>query len=61
MFALVVGAQFDTLKVKISLFGVGLGMHRHILARSHRHSARDEAGEASDHDASGCSMRCRDT
>ena len=48
--ALGVGVQFRALTGEFRLFGVGLGLDRHVLPGGHRHRPRDEAGDPRDHD-----------
>ena len=58
--ALIVGGKFTALQVERGLFGIGLRADRNVLARRHRHRARDEAGDPRDHHAGMRRMRRRD-
>ena len=46
--ACVVHFEFCALALEVGLFGIGLRMHGHILARRHRHGARDQSGDSGD-------------
>ena len=50
LLALGVGVQFRALTGEFSLFGVGLGLDRHVLPGGHRHRPRDQASNPRDHD-----------
>jgi hypothetical protein len=57
MLALVVCTEFCALALEVGLLSVCLG----VLARSHRHGSRDQAGDPRDHYAAVGPMRSRDT
>ena len=44
----VVGFELRALALEVRLLGVGLRVHRHVLAGRHRHRARDEPRDAGD-------------
>jgi len=46
-----VGIELGLLAGQVGPLGVGLRMHRHILARGHRHGARDQPGDPGQQDA----------
>jgi hypothetical protein len=57
MFALVVGSEFLALKLEVGPLSVRLGVNRNILACGHRHSPRDQAGNARYQHAAVAAMR----
>jgi hypothetical protein len=60
MLTLVVRPELGDLAFDVGLFGVGLGVHRNVLSRSHRHRARDQTGDARNRYITAYPMRRRD-
>ena len=61
LLARIVRSEFRALTCKVGLFGVCLGVHRHLLTGSHRHSPGDQAGDPRDQHVAAGSMRRRNT
>ena len=55
--ALVVRSKLRAFEREVGVLGVLLRMHRHILARSHRHCAGDEGRESGDKDIAAAAVR----
>ena len=57
----IVRSEFHALTCKVGLLGICLGVHRHVLARSHRHSPGDQASDPRDQHVAASPMRRRHT
>jgi hypothetical protein len=59
VFTFAVGMQFMALFLQFGVLAIGLGVHRHVFARRHRHRPGNQPGAASHQDSGVTGMRRR--